>query len=183
MRKKLVRISKFLSLVLRHKPEEIGIELDEQGWTEVAGLLRAAQRRGVSISREELDEVVFTNDKQRFAFSADGSRIRANQGHSVQIDLALQPQQPPAKLYHGTATRFIDAIRDQGLKKMNRQHVHLSPTTDQAHRVGSRHGKPIVLTVDCEAMAAAGYLFYVSLNGVWLTDHVPASFIQGWDPE
>jgi putative RNA 2'-phosphotransferase len=178
MRRELVKTSKFLSLVLRHRPEAVGLTLDEQGWVEVDVLLSAAEDHGRVISRDLLDEVVFTNDKQRFAFSADGQKIRANQGHSIPIDLALAPQEPPDLLYHGTAVRFLGAIRKQGLKKMRRQHVHLSPDEDTAVRVGQRHGQPLVLSVDSAAMHAAGYIFYRAYNGVWLTDHVPPNFLH-----
>lgn len=176
-----VKTSKFLSLVLRHAPETIGLELDANGWVDVDELLAACSANGRRLSIDVLEEVVFTNDKQRFAFSEDGRHIRANQGHSVEVDLALQPTLPPAMLFHGTATRFLDAIRAEGLRKMSRQHVHLSSTEDQARRVGARHGKPIVLTVNAQAMAAASTMFYISANGVWLTDAVPVEFLLGMD--
>ena len=172
-----IQTSKFLSFILRHSPETIGLQLDENGWTSVDALLRAANENGTVITREQLDEVVFTNDKQRFAFSPDGSKIRANQGHSIDIDLALSPIAPPSILFHGTAIRFLARIQAEGLRKMNRQHVHLSSTQSQARRVGARHGQPVVLKIDCDAMVADGMLFYLSANGVWLTDTVPTRFI------
>jgi putative RNA 2'-phosphotransferase len=177
MDKELTQISKLLSLVLRHKPEEIGLTLDEGGWALVDELLTKAARAGRSISRQQLEAVVAQNNKQRFRFSDDGARIRANQGHSIAVELGLEPQAPPAILYHGTATRFLDSIRQQGLIKGKRQHVHLSADVATAQLVGQRHGSPIVLTVDAAAMATAGYPFYRAENGVWLTDQVPVTFL------
>lgn len=176
-----VKISKFLSLILRHAPEKIGVQLDANGWIAVDELLNAAKSHGTEISRERLDEVVFRNDKQRFAFSPNGLRIRANQGHSVDIDLELSPVTPPPELFHGTATRFLSSIQSQGLKKMSRQHVHLSPTREQAHRVGVRHGRPVVLEIDAKGMNDTGHLFFLSANGVWLTEFVPIDFIGNFD--
>jgi putative RNA 2'-phosphotransferase len=178
VRKDLVRISKFLSLILRHKPEELGLELDAAGWVPVNDLLEAAAFRGVKFSREQLDEVVRTNDKKRFAFSADGRMIRANQGHSVEIDLGYEPVAPPPVLYHGTVERFLPSIREQGLIKGNRHHVHLSPDAETAVAVGKRRGKPVVLKVSSGQMQADGFAFYLSANGVWLTDHVPAKYLD-----
>ena len=177
--KKLIRTSKFLSLVLRHKPERVGLTLSQEGWVPIKDLLQALEAHGKGISRETLTKVVSTNDKQRFAISSDGLHIRASQGHSVEIDLGLDPQTPPPVLYHGTATRFIEAIRSQGLLKMNRRHVHLAADQTTAVRVGGRHGKPVVLTVDAAAMVTGGHLFYLSQNGVWLTDTVPPSYLGG----
>ena len=125
-----------------------------------------------------MTEIVFSNDKQRFAFSPDGLRIRANQGHSVHVDLELTPVEPPPVLYHGTATRFLPSIRSQGLQSMSRLHVHLSATREQAHRVGARHGRPVVLEIDAKGMNDTGHLFFLSANGVWLTEFVPISFIK-----
>jgi putative RNA 2'-phosphotransferase len=174
-------ISKFLSLVLRHKPEEIGISLDEAGWVEVEVLLAAMGRHGMVVSRAELDEVVATNDKKRFAFSEDGVRIRASQGHSVSVELGLQPVEPPEVLLHGTATRFLEAIRREGLRAMSRQHVHLHDDRATAEQVGSRHGKLVVLEVRAGEMHRAGKVFYRSANGVWLTEAVPVEFIVSPD--
>lgn len=170
-------ISKFLSLVLRHKPDEIGITLDDSGWVDVEVLLAALARHGTVISREELAHVVATNDKKRFAFSDDGQRVRASQGHSVQVDLQLAPACPPEILYHGTATRFLAAIRQTGLQRMQRQHVHLHPDIATAASVGTRHGKLALLQIRAGAMHRAGLAFYVSVNGVWLTDAVPVEYI------
>ena len=174
----LVKTSKFLSLVLRHAPETIGLSLDANGWAEVDQLLAQAASHGKAITRAQLDEVVANDSKTRYAFSMDGLRIRANQGHSLAaVDIGLPPAMPPAVLYHGTASRFVDAIREQGLRPGSRNHVHLSATEDTAVNVGSRHGKPVVLSIDTAAMLAQGHLFYLSANGVWLTDAVPAAFI------
>ena len=174
----LVRISKFLSLVLRHDPGKIGLALDAAGWADVDELIAAAARAGVEIDRETLARVVAENDKQRFALSPDGDRIRANQGHSVRVDLGLEPQTPPEVLYHGTAARFVDSIRASGLHAASRTHVHLSPDEDTARRVGQRHGKPVVLRVAAGRMHCDGRPFFRSENGVWLTDAVPAEYID-----
>ncbi len=170
--------SKFLSLVLRHKPQTIGIELDEAGWVDVEELISALARHGKRISRETLEEVVRTNDKQRFSLSEDGSRIRANQGHSVDIDLGYQPATPPEILYHGTPQQFVEAISREGLKKMNRHHVHLHVDVATSTAVGRRRGKPVLLKVKALDMHQVGYEFFVTPNDVWLTDNVPAEFIE-----
>lgn len=176
--KERTRTSKFLSLVLRHEPQRIGIQLDPAGWVEVDLLLFACRQHGKPINRAELEEVVATNEKKRFAFSEDGQRIRANQGHSVEVSLGYIPQSPPPLLYHGTATRFLESIRAEGLTKQERHHVHLSADTETAHKVGQRHGKPVILTIKADAMRIAGHEFYLSDNGVWLTEHVPTEFID-----
>ena len=177
MNKKLISTSKFISLVLRHKPEQIGLQLDAQGWAGIDDLLRLAGAAGKDISRAMLEEIVAGNDKQRFIISEDGKRIRANQGHSIEVDLALDPVAPPAVLFHGTATRFLQSIRGQGLIQGNRQHVHLSLERATAMNVGARHGLPAILEVDAARMHADGHLFYLSKNGVWLCKHVPVSYI------
>jgi putative RNA 2'-phosphotransferase len=169
--------SKFLSLVLRHAPEKIGLALDSAGWVEVEALLAACRRHGRAMERTELEEIVATNEKKRFAFSEDGRRIRASQGHSVEVKLGYVAETPPAKLYHGTATRFLEAIRAEGLRKGERHHVHLSADEKTAHSVGTRHGKPVVLVVEAGEMLARGHSFFRSENGVWLTEHVPAEFL------
>jgi putative RNA 2'-phosphotransferase len=178
MKKNIVKYSKFLSLILRHQPEIIGLSLDENGWAEVSQLIELANKQGTALTPELLEEVVATNDKKRFAFNADKSRIRASQGHSIAVDLALVPQQPPAYLFHGTATRFLDSIRDRGLLPGSRQHVHLSEDESIAKNVGQRHGKPIVLKVRSGEMAQAGTSFFLSDNGVWLTDNVPSQYLD-----
>ena len=174
----VVKTSKFLSLVLRHKPEEIGLELDPNGWANIADLIRLANQKGGRLTRPLLEQVVAENDKNRFAISDDGQRIRASQGHSVKIDLALAPVDPPTLLYHGTASRFLASIRADGLHSAKRQHVHLSVDVPTATKVGQRHGQPVVLIVRAGAMAAARHLFYLSQNGVWLTERVPVEFID-----
>ncbi|MEW6742146.1 MAG: RNA 2'-phosphotransferase [Planctomycetota bacterium] len=177
MARDLVRVSKFLSLILRHKPEEIGLELDGNGWADVEELIRLSKQSRCPLTRPLLEWVVAENDKQRFSFSEDRRRIRANQGHSINIDLALSPSRPPDLLYHGTASRFLDSIRTAGLNHGTRQHVHLSLDAATATRVGQRHGRPVVLVVRAGEMFAAGYAFYLSANGVWLTEKVPAEYL------
>ena len=173
-----VRTSKFLSLVLRHDPGKVGLTLDPAGWVEVDALIAAAARGGVEIDRETLARVVAENDKQRFALSPDGRRIRASQGHSVEVDLGLEPRTPPERLYHGTASRFVDSIRASGLHAARRTHVHLSADEETARRVGARHGHPVVLPVAAGRMHRDGRLFFRSENGVWLTDAVPVEYIE-----
>ena len=178
MKTDLVKLSKFLSLVLRHKPEEIGIKLDESGWVSVQELLDACAKHGVELDPHKLQAVVQTNDKKRFAFSADGKRIRASQGHSIELDLAYEPAMPPDVLYHGTATRFLDSIRKQGLLKQARHHVHLTDSIDTASKVAARYGKAIVLTIRAHNLHQAGHAFFISANNVWLTEHVPVEYID-----
>jgi putative RNA 2'-phosphotransferase len=173
-----IRTSKFLSLILRHQPEIVGIALDSSGWVGVDELLAACGRHGTAITRDQLDQIVASSDKQRFAFSEDRTRIRANQGHSVEVELGHKPATPPEFLYHGTATRFVDSIRKSGLLKQARHHVHLSPTHETAVKVGQRHGKPVVLNIHAAEMHARGVPFYLTPNGVWLADSVPAEFIE-----
>ncbi len=176
--KELKRISKFLSYVLRHQPDSIGISLNEQGWTSTTTLLEQMSLQGKKVNLEGLKEVVEKNNKQRFSFNEDLSMIRANQGHSVSLDLGYSAIEPPGVLYHGTATRFIDSIQKTGLEKRNRHHVHLSAETATAKNVGQRHGKVIILDVHAKEMHEAGYKFFISENGVWLTDHVPTDYID-----
>jgi putative RNA 2'-phosphotransferase len=177
MSKKDVSQSKFLSLVLRHQPETIGVTLDPNGWIEVDVLLEAMDRHGRKLSREDLERLVRESDKQRFALSENGKRIRANQGHSVEVDLALIPQTPPEVLYHGTVDRFLDSILGTGLRKGDRHHVHLSASVETAQKVGERRGKPVILEVLSGDMHRAGHEFFLSNNGVWLVDRVPPPFI------
>jgi putative RNA 2'-phosphotransferase len=171
------RTSKFLSLVLRHQPETAGLKLDDGGWVGVDDLLAGCTRAGMAMTREELEVMVATNAKKRFEVSVDGGRIRASQGHSVEVDLQYEAHNPPDVLYHGTATRFLEAIRGQGLLKMQRHHVHLSAGTAAAMEVGARYGKPALLTIRSAAMHEAGFVFYRSSNGVWLVEEVPVEFI------
>ena len=172
------KISRFLSLVLRHDPNKIGIQLDEEGWIDVDRLLNQLKNHGKNVDFDQLCEVVETNDKKRFAFNEDKTRIRANQGHSIKVDLQYEALQPPEYLYHGTVAKFMDAIKKNGLLKMSRHHVHLSESLETATKVGARRGHPIILTVNSGEMAKEGYLFYKSDNGVWLTDTVPPEFIN-----
>lgn len=178
MSAELKSLSKFLSLVLRHKPEVIGVQLDDAGWIDVDVLLTACATHGKPLSREQLALIVETSDKQRFAFNEDRSRIRANQGHSVDVDLGYRAQTPPQHLYHGTASRFIESIKTGGLIKGKRHHVHLTTNQETARNVGGRYGSPAILTIDAATMHAEGIEFFVSDNGVWLTDHVPARYIK-----
>jgi putative RNA 2'-phosphotransferase len=173
-----VQQSKFLSLVLRHDPGRIGLAVDHEGWAAVDDLLARAGAHGINLTRADLETIVATSDKQRFAFNADHTRIRANQGHSIAVDLALTPLPPPAVLYHGTVERFLPSIRFQGLLKGQRHHVHLSSDRAAATAVGARRGQPVVLVVDTAAMHARGIQFFQSANGVWLTDHVPPEFLR-----
>ena len=170
--------SKLLSLVLRHQPEAIGLSLDQAGWADVDELLACLQATGKPIDRAMLEQIVATSDKQRFAFNGDRTRIRASQGHSIQVDLGLQPAMPPPRLFHGTASRFLESIERTGLEPRERHHVHLSADAGTATAVGRRHGPPVVLAVDAGAMHAAGFRFYRSDNGVWLTDAVPPQYLS-----
>ncbi|WP_409284355.1 RNA 2'-phosphotransferase [Pseudomonas protegens] len=180
MSKKVIEdISKFLSYVLRHEPQAIGLELDSQGWGDIDALISGAAKGGRQLSRELIERVVEGNDKKRFALSADGQRIRAVQGHSNKtVQLQLEAKQPPAVLYHGTATRFMESINEKGLIPGSRHHVHLSQEIDTARAVGQRYGQVVILQIDAQVMQAQGFRFYQAENGVWLTDQVPVDFIQ-----
>lgn len=171
-------ISKFLSLVLRHKPETIGIQLDQEGWVDVNELLQRLQANKKPISLEKLKEVVETNDKKRFAFNQDCTKIRASQGHSIDVDLAYSPTEPLDFLYHGTIASALPEIQQSGIQKMSRTHVHLSKDMDTARIVGARRGKPIILTIRAKEMYQQGHSFYLSANGVWLCNAVPVEFIN-----
>ncbi len=175
---RLVRASKLLSRVLRHDPGRLGLTLDPEGWVDVDALLHAASAAGTALDRATLERVVAENDKRRFALSADGARIRALQGHSVPVDLGLEPRVPPETLFHGTAARFVDAILRDGIRAMSRTHVHLSADPDTARVVGRRHGSPAVLHVAARAMHAAGHVLIRSENGVWLAAAVPPEFLS-----
>ncbi|UXI67262.1 RNA 2'-phosphotransferase [Tahibacter amnicola] len=174
-----IRVSKFLSYVLRHAPESIGLALDREGWSAIDVLVVQACVHGMPVTRDQVLRVVATSDKQRFSISPDGLRIRAAQGHSVPVDLGLPPLPPPVVLYHGTAVHFAEAIRREGLTPRSRRQVHLSCDKETARRVGERHGTPLVLVVDCQRMHAEGYVFFRADNGVWLTDRVPPRFLDG----
>lgn len=171
------KLSKTLSKYLRHQPETLGLTLQPGGWVTVTDLLAALAERHVSITRAELDEVVVTNDKQRYSFDETGKLIRANQGHSVEVDLQLEPAVPPDVLYHGTGHQTAEVIQRDGLQKMRRNHVHLSKDVETARKVGARHGRPVIFHIDTHAMHEAGHVFYVSDNGVWLTEDVAPEFL------
>jgi putative RNA 2'-phosphotransferase len=170
---KLKSFSKKLSYILRHDPASVGLTLDEKGWVSVDELLKATH-----MERSILEMVVADNDKKRFAFNDAQTMIRANQGHSVEIDLGYEPAMPPTVLYHGTARHYLQSIEKQGLIKGNRHHVHLSVDTETARKVGMRHGAPVILTVLASQMVADGYVFWVSANGVWLTEQVPPLYLK-----
>ncbi|RYG51909.1 MAG: RNA 2'-phosphotransferase [Chitinophagaceae bacterium] len=176
--KQNTKFSKFLSLVLRHQPELIGIDLDENGWTDIEMLLSKSKAHGVEMTAEILKHIVATNSKKRFAIDKDLNKIRANQGHSIDVDLGYSPKTPPAILFHGTSERSVASILAAGIEKRERHQVHLSADSDTAVSVGMRHGKPVVLKVLAGKMHESGFNFFLSENGVWLTDYVPAEFIE-----
>jgi putative RNA 2'-phosphotransferase len=172
------KISKYLSKHLRHTPERLGLTLAIGGWVNVDELLSACATHQFPITRAELEEVVAASDKQRFSFDETRTRIRANQGHSVEVDLQLSPQIPPDVLYHGTGEQSVPAILQSGLVKMSRHHVHLSKDVETARKVGMRHGRPAILAIAATAMHQAGFTFYCSDNGVWLVDEVPPQYLS-----
>lgn len=174
------KISKFLSYILRHEPDAIGLTLDDQGWANIDELINKANQSEevTTLDRDLIQSVVDTSDKKRFIISDDGQNIRANQGHSINVDLQLKPVEPPEFLYHGTATRFLDSILKEGLKPQQRQHVHLSTNIETATKVGQRYGKPVILTIKALLMYEQGFMFYLSENGVWLTDKVPQDHLE-----
>lgn len=176
--KKDVELGRFLSLVLRHNPAAAGIQLDAHGWAPVDALLAGCRRAGKPIDRETLERIVRENDKQRYRFNGDHTQIRANQGHSVPVDVELRQQEPPPVLYHGTAARFLPSLREQGITPQSRLYVHLSADLPTALRVGARHGAPAALPIDAQAMARDGHRFYRSENGVWLCKQIPWQYVQ-----
>jgi putative RNA 2'-phosphotransferase len=176
--KRKTKISKFLSLILRHQPEVIGLSLEENGWIEVKKLIEACADYGKSFTFAELKSVVETNDKKRFAFNKDETKIRANQGHSLEVEIEFEKKLPPENLYHGTAEKNVGVIFAEGLKKMSRHHVHLSVDVETARKVGMRYGKPIIFQIDTVGMIDEGFEFFVSANGVWLVDNVPPKFLK-----
>jgi putative RNA 2'-phosphotransferase len=178
MQPRLTSVSKYLSKYLRHAPDELGLTLQPGGWVPVDDLLAAADRGGFPITFDELVECVETNDKQRFSFDITGELIRANQGHSVEVDLQLEQREPPDVLYHGTVSRFLASIMAEGLDKGKRHHVHLSKDVETARKMGSRRGQPIILVVNAGRMHRDGHQFFRSANGVWLTDSVPPGYLS-----
>jgi putative RNA 2'-phosphotransferase len=178
MNRNMVTVSKFLAKHLRHTPDALGLALQPGGWVLVDDLLAASERAGFAITYDELIECVETSDKRRFSFDDTGDLIRANQGHSVEVDLQLEEKEPPGVLYHGTVERFLASIMAEGLKKGKRHHVHLSKDTETARKVGARRGKPVILKVEAVKMSFQGFTFFLSVNGVWLTESVPADYLE-----
>jgi putative RNA 2'-phosphotransferase len=176
--KRKIKISKFLSLILRHQPEVVGLALEENGWVDVKKLIKACADYGKPFTFSELKFVVATNDKKRFAFNDDETKIRASQGHSLEVEIEFEKRIPPEILYHGTAEKNVGVIFAEGLKKMSRHHVHLSADTETAKKVGMRYGKPVIFQVDTNAMIAEGFEFFVSANDVWLVENVPPKFLK-----
>lgn len=175
---RLVRTSRFLSRVLRHAPEAAGVHLDPHGWVEADALIEGARRRGVLLTRAVVMDVVARNDRQRFALDESGRRVRANQGHPVAVDPALVERPPPAVLHHGTGTCYVQEIRRSGLRPQGRQQVHLSATRETAWQVGACQGVPVVLDVEARRLHPQGHAFFLSANGVWLTDRVPPACLR-----
>lgn len=177
MDRRMVSVSKFLAKHLRHTPEELGLTLQPGGWVPIDDLLSASDQAGFSITYDELVDCVETSDKRRFSFDETGDLIRANQGHSTEVDLQLGQKEPPEVLYHGTVERFLASILSDGLKKGKRHHVHLSQDIETARKVGARRGKPIILHVAARRMHLEGFMFFLSTNGVWLADSVPPVYL------
>ena len=173
-----IKASKFISLVLRHKPEEANLKLDEHGYSNTEDLLQGMNKKGFKVTFTDLKRIVEQDEKQRYSFNDNKTKIRANQGHSIKVDLELQSIKPPNVLYHGTATRFKDSILKEGIKKQKRQYVHLSSNIETATKVGKRHGELIIFSVDSKRMYKDGYKFYLSENKVWLTDYVPNKYLK-----
>lgn len=175
---KLDKLSVFVSLVLRHKPDVVGITLDVHGWANVDELINGINNTGRRINRAMLEEIVRTDNKQRYSFNTDKTLIRANQGHSIPVDVELKEQEPPDFLYHGTADKFIKGIMIKGLKPMSRLYIHLSKDIETAKKVGKRHGNPVVFKVHSGQMEHDGIKFYLSENGVWLTKKVDVKYLE-----
>ncbi len=169
-------ISKFISMILRHKPEEIGITLDEHGWANVDELIAGIAKQYKGFGMSELEKIVQTDNKQRYSFNEDKTLIRANQGHSIPVDVELEEKEPPKVLYHGTGMKYVNSINRQGLRPKSRLYVHLSKDKTTATKVGKRHGSPFIYTINSEQMYKDGYKFYLSVNGVWLTKEVPTKY-------
>lgn len=173
-----MKISKFISLVLRHKPDEIGLTLDEYGYVNTSDLIKGLNRKGYKVTVSDIERIVAEDDKQRYSFNYDKNKIKANQGHSIQVNLELQAIDPPEVLYHGTSTRFSESIYNEGIRKQGRQYVHLSADLETAAKVGKRHGELVIFKISSEQMCKDGYKFFLSENNVWLTDYVPAKYIK-----
>ncbi|NRT36070.1 putative RNA 2'-phosphotransferase [Clostridium beijerinckii] len=178
MSNKDMRISKFISLILRHKPEEIGLTLDEYGYINTSDLINGLNKKGHKVTISDIERIVAEDGKQRYSFDNDKTKIKANQGHSIKVNLELQAVEPPEVLYHGTATRFMDSICREGIKKQSRQYVHLSADIETATKVGKRHGELVIFKISSEQMNKDGYKFFLSENKVWLTDYVPAKYFE-----
>ena len=178
MERDLVRLSKFLSLVLRHDPKVVGLSLDRGGWVDVDGLISGSKKAGVTLDRDLLQQVVDQGEKRRFSLSPDGQRVKANYGHSIDIDLALEPSEPPEILFHGTARHLVDGIREQGVMRAGRRYVHLSGDETEAEAVGRRHGDPVVLKIRAREMHRDGFEFFLSESGIWLTRSVPPHYVE-----
>lgn len=178
--RRLERLSKFISMILRHKPQVIGITLDEHGWADVDELIKGINETGeeVEFSKATLETIVKTDKKQRYSVSQDKTLIRANQGHSIPVDVELEKKEPPKILYHGTGVKSVKVIQEQGLLPMERLYVHLSTDVETATNVGKRHGTPVIFKVNTEQMQKDGYDFFQSVNGVWLTKEVPAKYLE-----
>lgn len=173
-----MRVSKFISLVLRHKPEEIGLKLDEYGYIDISKLIKGINEKGYKVTIEDIERIVMEDDKQRYSFNDDKTKIKANQGHSIAVNLELKSIEPPSVLYHGTATRFRDSICKEGIKKQNRQYVHLSKDIETATKVGKRHGELVIFKINSQQMYQDGFKFYLSENKVWLTNYVPIKYLN-----
>lgn len=178
MKRNLVQLSKLISYILRHKPDSIGLNLDSEGWAIIDDLINKCNASGNSLDKNILIELVKDNDKKRFSISADGHRIRANQGHSIPVNLSLTEQEPPSILYHGTSNRYLSSILKSGLKPQSRHHVHLSTNEITALRVGQRHGEPALLKIESYYMYSEGFKFFITTNSIWLTDHVPPEYLS-----
>ena len=177
--KQMRNTSKFISLILRHKPETVGISLDEHGWADVRELIAGVNRaEGHFLDLETLEEIVRTDEKQRYSFNEDHTSIRANQGHSIPVDVELEEKTPPDVLWHGTGEKYVSAIDEQGLISKSRLYVHLSSDPETAKKVGSRHGRPVIYQVNCRQMDQDGFRFFLSANKVWLTKKVPARYLH-----
>ena len=177
-----IKLGRFLSLVLRHNPSAAGITLDAHGWADVDELLSGMRRTGRRIDMGTLERIVRENNKRRYSFNENHTKIRANQGHSIPVDVELKKEKPPRRLYHGTVERFLPSIRQEGIQKMGRQYVHLSADFRTAENVGRRRGTPVVIVIDAEAMARDGAAFYLSENGVWLCDYVAPEYFLAPEP-